>query len=123
MVPNSNGRKPLTSTTATLRSMGTRRCGMSWVTDRHERQYARKIGRMSAQGGRTAIGSVPSGWHSGGMDAYPSSSAPRRRASWCVRLTRRISYAVREIHFANRQAAALMLRYGQYEPDRAAATY
>jgi hypothetical protein len=40
-----------------------------------------------------------------------------------MRLTRRISYAVREIHFANRQAAALMLRYGQYETDRAPATY
>ena len=40
-----------------------------------------------------------------------------------MRLTRRISYAVREIHFANRQAAALMLRYGQYETDRAPVTY
>jgi len=57
------------------------------------------------------------------MDAYPSSSAPRRRASWCVRLTRRIFYAVREMHFANRQAAALMLRYGLYETDQAPATY
>jgi len=74
-------------------------------------------------GGCTAIGAVPPGWHSGGMDAYPSSSAPRRRASWCVRLTRRILYTVRELHFANRQAAALMLRYGQYETDQAPATY
>jgi hypothetical protein len=57
------------------------------------------------------------------MDAYPSSSAPRRRASWCIRLTRRIFSAIRELHFANRQAAALMLRYGQYETDRAPATY
>jgi hypothetical protein len=57
------------------------------------------------------------------MDAYTPSSAPSRRASWCVRLARRICYAVREMHFANKQAAALMLRYGQYETDQAPDTY
>jgi hypothetical protein len=96
---------------------------MNGVTDRHERQYARKIGRMSAKGGCTAIGSVPPGWHPEDMDAYTSSSAPRRRASVCVRLTRRIFYTFRELHLANRQAAALMLRYGQYETDQAPASY
>ena len=57
------------------------------------------------------------------MDAYSSSSSPSRRASWCVRLARRIYYAVREMHYATKQASELMLSYGLAESDQPPDTY
>ena len=57
------------------------------------------------------------------MDAYTSSSVPSRRASWCVRLARRIYYAVRETHFAAKRASELMLSYGLAESDQPPDTY
>ena len=57
------------------------------------------------------------------MDAYTSSSAPSRRAPVCVRLARRIYHAVREMHFARKQAAEFMLRYGLAETDQPPDTY
>src|SRR6266851_2963184 len=56
MVPNSNGRKPLTTTTATLASMAARPRGTRSVTNRHEPKYARCIGRISLNIGVTATG-------------------------------------------------------------------
>jgi hypothetical protein len=97
--------------------------GMKSVTDGHERQYARKFGRMSPKGDRTAIGSVAPSWHPEDMDAYTPSSASSRRASWCVRLARRICDAVRELHFATKRASELMLRYGLAESDQPPDTY
>jgi hypothetical protein len=57
------------------------------------------------------------------MDAYSSSSSPSRRASWCIRLARRIYYAVREMHYATKQASELMLSYGLAESDQPPDTY
>jgi hypothetical protein len=57
------------------------------------------------------------------MDAYTSSPAPSRRASWCVRLARRVVYAVRETHEATKLASQLMLRYGLLESDQPPDTY
>jgi hypothetical protein len=57
------------------------------------------------------------------MDAYTSPPAPSRRASWCVRLARRMVYAVRETHEATRLASRLMLRYGLAETDQPPDTY
>jgi hypothetical protein len=96
---------------------------MNSVNDGHERQYARKFGRMLLKGGRTAIGPAAPRWHPEDMDADTSSPAPARRASWCVRLARRISYAVREMHFATKRASELMLRYGLAESDQPPDTY
>jgi hypothetical protein len=57
------------------------------------------------------------------MDAYTSPAAPRRRASWCVRLARRMFHAVREMHYATRRASGLMLSYGLLESDQPPDTY
>ncbi|MDQ2815478.1 MAG: hypothetical protein M3Z75_27430 [Actinomycetota bacterium] len=58
------------------------------------------------------------------MDAKSSSSpTPGRRASWIIRLARRVGYVVSEMHFATRRASALMFSYGLVEPDRAPDTY
>jgi hypothetical protein len=58
------------------------------------------------------------------MDAYNSSSStPSRRASWIIRLARRVVYVVSEVHFATRRAGELRLSYGLVEPDQAPETY
>ena len=57
------------------------------------------------------------------MDAYSSSSAPRRRASWVSSLARRVCHAASEIHHANKVASSLMLSYGVAESNRAPDTY
>ncbi len=57
------------------------------------------------------------------MDAYSSSSAPSRRASWVSSLARRVCHAVSEMHRASVVASSLMLSYGVSESDRAPDTY
>src|SRR6266567_8331948 len=86
MVPNSNGRKPLTTTTATLRSMVTRPAGAhpatDPATDRHDLKYARGIGRMSSNNGITATGRASRGeatWTHGHVLGFqPGPPGPRR---------------------------------------------
>jgi hypothetical protein len=58
------------------------------------------------------------------MDAYNSPSpTSSRRASWIIRLARRVGYVVSEVHFATRLASELRLSYGLIEPDLAPETY
>jgi hypothetical protein len=58
------------------------------------------------------------------MDAYHSSSpTPSRRASWIIRLARRLGHVASEVHFSIRRAGELRLSYGMIEPDLAPETY
>ncbi len=56
------------------------------------------------------------------MYAYRS-SASRQRASWIVRLARRIHDVVSEMNYASARATELRLSYGLAESDRAPDTY
>jgi hypothetical protein len=78
---------------------------------------------MSLNLGFPAIGRRTWRWQAGGMDAYSSSSSPGRRASWVVRLARRISYAAGEISYAQKRLFAVRRCYGIAESDRAPDTY
>ncbi len=57
------------------------------------------------------------------MDAYSTSPAAGQRASWIVRLARKVRDAISEINYATNRANALMLTYGLAETDRAPDTY
>ena len=79
---------------------------------------------MSPNIGWTAIARRDGPWQAGGMDAYTSSpSAPSRRASWVVRLARRVSYTVSEMQYASKRASELKFSSGLAESDRAPNTY
>jgi len=78
---------------------------------------------MSSNLGNPAIGRRPWSWQAEGMDAYSSPSSPSRRASWVVRLARRISYVAGEISYAQKRLFAVRLGYGVAESDRAPDTY
>jgi hypothetical protein len=57
------------------------------------------------------------------MDAYSSPSGLGRRASWQVRLARRLRYIAGEISYAQKRVFAVRLCYGVAESDRAPDTY
>lgn len=57
------------------------------------------------------------------MDAYSSSSASAKRASWIVRFARGVYHVFSEINQANKRASMLMYSYGLAESDRAPDTY
>src|SRR5215813_4174295 len=108
MVPNSNGRKPLTTTTATLRSTE-RVCQTDWqdVIQHWHHCHCRAVCRMR---------------HAEHMGAY-SSSASGQRASWIVRSARQVHHVLSEINEANKRATMMRLAYGVAESDRAPDTY
>jgi hypothetical protein len=54
-------------------------------------------------------------WHAGGMDVV--------NTPWIVRLARRASHGVLEMHFAIRRASELMFSCGLAESNRAPDTY
>jgi hypothetical protein len=78
---------------------------------------------MSLNLGFPAIGGRAGPWQAEGMDAYSSPSSPGRRASWVVRLARRISYVAGEISYAQKRVLAVRIGYGIAESDRAPDTY
>jgi hypothetical protein len=57
------------------------------------------------------------------MDAYNISPAAGQRASWIVRLARRVRDAISEINYATMRLNALRLAFGLAETDRAPDTY
>jgi hypothetical protein len=57
------------------------------------------------------------------MDAYSSPSSPGKRASWVVRLARRIRYIASEVNYAEKRVSAMRLSYGVAESDRSPDTY
>ena len=57
------------------------------------------------------------------MDAFSSPSSPGKRASWLVRLARRLRYVASEVNYAEKRVSALRLSYGVAESDRSPDTY
>src|ERR1700737_2629321 len=108
MVPNSNGRKPLTTTTATLRSMVTRSAGAYPVTNGHDCSMHQALAGCPPSMALLPLAGYRGTGHSVGMDAY-SSSPLSQRASWVSSLARRVCHAVSEFHQANKVASSLML--------------
>jgi hypothetical protein len=78
---------------------------------------------MSLKHGFPAIGQLAWPWQAEGMDAYSSPSKPSRRASWMVRLARRISYVAGEISYAQKRVLAVRIGYGVAESDRGPDSY
>src|SRR5580704_17309198 len=78
---------------------------------------------MSSNLGYPAIGQPAWPWQAEGMDAYSSPSSPSRRASWVVRLARRIRYVTGDISYAQKRVMAVRIGYGIVESDRAPGTY
>ena len=78
---------------------------------------------MSPKIGLSATGQSALPSYAGNMDAYSSSSPPSRRASWIIRVARRVYHVFSEINRANKCASRLLLAYGLPESDRAPDTY